>query len=69
MLSVAILVATGSHAKWTLVTLASGGTVGLATAVLLFRTIQSDLAALVDLATPQGDLESSGTGSFSHKLK
>jgi eukaryotic-like serine/threonine-protein kinase len=69
MLSVAILVATGSHAKWTLVTLASGGTVGLATAVLLFRTIQSDLAALVDLATPQGDLESSSTGSFSHKLK
>jgi eukaryotic-like serine/threonine-protein kinase len=64
MLAVAVLVLTGSQARFALGVLAAGGIFGLATAFALFRLLQADLAALAVVAAPAGELRDSTTDSF-----
>jgi len=64
MFSVAILVFIRSQARYALALLALGGVAGLGTAFALFRTLQSDLAALTVVATPADEYRESGTESF-----
>jgi serine/threonine protein kinase len=55
MLSVVILVAIDSHARFAVGLLAAAGLAGFGLAFLLFRTLQSDLAALTVIAAPPGE--------------
>ncbi len=66
-LAVAILVIIGSQARFALGFLAIAGLAGFAVAFSLFRMLQSDLAALTQIAAPAGDLletSSQRSGSF-----
>lgn len=56
MLSIGVLVVIGSQARFALGLLAAAGLAGLGVAFLLFRTLQSDLAALSLVAAPPGEL-------------
>ena len=56
MLSVAILVAIDSHARFAVGLMAAAGLAGFGLAFVLFRTLQSDLAALTLIATPPGEM-------------
>jgi eukaryotic-like serine/threonine-protein kinase len=67
MLSVVILVLIGSQARFALGLLAAAGLAGFGLAFMLFRTLQSDLAALTVIATSPGetsDLPSALSRSF-----
>ncbi|HTI51842.1 MAG TPA: serine/threonine-protein kinase [Planctomycetaceae bacterium] len=64
MLSVAVLVLIGSQARFALALLAAGGVFGLATTFLLFRTLQTDLAALTLVTAPPGEQRDSMSESF-----
>jgi small-conductance mechanosensitive channel len=55
MLSVVILVVIDSHARFAVGLLAAAGLAGFGLAFVLFRTLQSDLAALTVIAAPPGD--------------
>lgn len=55
MLSVVILVAIDSHARFAVGLMAAAGLAGFGLAFVLFRTLQSDLAALTLIATPPGE--------------
>jgi serine/threonine protein kinase len=55
LLSIALLALIGSKARYALAILSVGGVAGLATAFLLFRTLQADLAALTVIAAPPED--------------
>lgn len=63
LLAVAVLVVIRSQAHFALGLLAVGGLVGLASAFWLFRTLQTDLGALMLVTAPQDDLSSSTTRS------
>jgi hypothetical protein len=62
MLSVVILVAIDSHARFAVGLLAAAGLAGFGLAFLLFRTLQSDLAALAVIATSPGEANETGSG-------
>ncbi|MGQ0635854.1 MAG: serine/threonine-protein kinase [Planctomycetaceae bacterium] len=67
MLAVAVLAVAGVQARYALGALAVGSLAGGVSAFLMFRLLQSDLGALITIATPPGETVDPGTetlGSF-----